>query len=377
MAMVREAKQKIYKYDKSCRFSEKNDLIAYLQEEEAAKKDYICPARDLSVLPDGKTLVMGNNEFRMIDLFHLQLASALKIPMQYYNAMRFEKPDLLAKNVNSWLSTIDKNYMLRTVAGKARALLSDSYCRIDNLEVVSAVLSAMSDVEEQDIECNLDFQFARMNDEKLYLRFVSGRERICASDRLAVGFVVSNSETGRGAVSIRTVLYTFSCSNGMLIGSDYFRERKTHVGNASQTFNENWEITTITDNRAFTSKLKDMILCAIDEERFGRIVDKLAESAKTHITGCVNDVIKAVGKEYELRVYEQEKIFNYLLRGRDLSLYGLSNAVTRYSQDVEDHLRATELEEIGWYIATMETQKWEKINADCAVKVRMLEGERD
>ena len=38
MAMVREAKQKIYKYDKSCRFSEKNDLIAYLQEEEAAKK---------------------------------------------------------------------------------------------------------------------------------------------------------------------------------------------------------------------------------------------------------------------------------------------------------------------------------------------------
>ena len=39
MAMVREAKQKIYKYDKSCRFSEKNDLIAYLQIE---RYDTLC-----------------------------------------------------------------------------------------------------------------------------------------------------------------------------------------------------------------------------------------------------------------------------------------------------------------------------------------------
>ncbi len=148
------------------------------------------------------------------------------------------------------------------------------------------------------------------------------------------------------------------------MGNDYFKERKSHVGLISQNFDKNWEITTITDNKAFTSKLKDMILCAMDEASFGKIVDKLAESAKAHITGCVNDVIKAVGKEYDLRIAEQDEIFKYLLRGRDLSLYGLSNAVTRYSQDVEDHDRAIELEEAGWKIATMEMEKWEKMNVD-------------
>ena len=344
---------------------ELKDLIEELKEQEAEKKDYICPASSLFIRPDGEklTLVMGNNEFSMTDLFHRQLASVLDIPARYYHMMQFNKPKLLAENVNAWLSTTNKNYMIRTISGKARAFLSDRYRRIDNLEVVSAVFRAVEDVEDlEDSDFNL--LFGMFTDNRLYLGFVSNRERKCVDDRIRVGFVLSNSKVGLGAVSIRVLLYTFACSNGMIVGNDYFKERKSHVGLISQNFDKNWEITTITDNKAFTSKLKDMILCAMDEASFGKIVDKLAESAKAHITGCVNDVIKAVGKEYDLRIAEQDEIFKYLLRGRDLSLYGLSNAVTRYSQDVEDHDRAIELEEAGWKIATMEMEKWEKMNVD-------------
>lgn len=341
---------------------ELKDLIEELKEQEAEKKDYICPASSLFIRPDGEklTLVMGNNEFSMTDLFHRQLASVLNIPARYYHMMQFYKPKLLAEKVNAWLSTTNKNYMIRTISGKARAFLSDRYRRIDNLEVASAVFRAVEDLEDSDV----NLLFGMFTDNRLYLGFVSNRERKCVDDRIRVGFVLSNSEVGLGAVSIRVLLYTFACSNGMIVGTDYFKERKSHVGLISQNFDKNWEITTITDNKAFTSKLKDMILCAMDEASFGKIVDKLAESAKAHITGCVNDVIKAVGKEYDLRIAEQDEIFKYLLRGRDLSLYGLSNAVTRYSQDVEDHERAIELEEAGWKIATMEMEKWEKMNVD-------------
>ena len=58
----------------------------------------------------------------------------------------------------------------------------------------------------------------------------------------------------------------------------------------------------------------------------------------------------------------QEGILKYLIAGGDLSMYGLSNAVTRVSQDVESYDRATTLEGIGWQVATMEPAQWKQIN---------------
>ena len=45
-----------------------------------------------------------------------------------------------------------------------------------------------------------------------------------------------------------------------------------------------------------------------------------------------------------------------------IGVYGLSNAVTRTSQDVASYDRATTLEGIGWQVATMEPQQWKQIN---------------
>jgi len=39
----------------------------------------------------------------------------------------------------------------------------------------------------------------------------------------------------------------------------------------------------------------------------------------------------------------------------DLSLYGMSQAITRYSQQVESYTEATEYEEIGWKVLDMST----------------------
>ncbi|MFR4165208.1 MAG: DUF932 domain-containing protein, partial [Dorea formicigenerans] len=50
----------------------------------------------------------------------------------------------------------------------------------------------------------------------------------------------------------------------------------------------------------------------------------------------------------------------------DLTLYGLSNAVTRHSQDVESYDRASELESIGYSILTMPPRQWSRINRAAA-----------
>ena len=44
------------------------------------------------------------------------------------------------------------------------------------------------------------------------------------------------------------------------------------------------------------------------------------------------------------------------------TLYGLSNAVTRFSQDVDSYDRATALEGIGYNILSMPRQQWNRIN---------------
>ena len=93
------------------------------------------------------------------------------------------------------------------------------------------------------------------------------------------------------------------------------------------------------------------------------IIGKLQDSTRALISGKVQDVVELTSKNYGFNQTEQESILDYLIRGGDMSLYGLSNAVTRMSQDVESYDRATELESIGWDIVTMEPAKWKEINA--------------
>lgn len=110
-------------------------------------------------------------------------------------------------------------------------------------------------------------------------------------------------------------------------------------------------------------KLRDTTMAAIEEARFAQIVGKLQDSTQAKITGRVQDVIELTGKAYDLNQPEQDNILNYLIQGGDLSLYGLSNAITRASQDVESYDRATTLEGIGCQVATMEPAQWKEINA--------------
>jgi hypothetical protein len=55
-------------------------------------------------------------------------------------------------------------------------------------------------------------------------------------------------------------------------------------------------------------------------------------------------------------------VLQHLVEGNDLTLYGLSNAVTRYSQDVPSYDRASELEAIGYNVLSMGQRQWNRLN---------------
>ena len=345
-----------------------HEVLAELQYQNNMKRDYIAPAQALRLSEDGGNIILDNNDvqevFGATDLFHRQIGAALNIPAKYYDLMKAQKPELLAENVNSWLYERDQEYMIRSMdygSGRvARAFLSDRYRRIDNLEVASTVLPLFAGQPDMEVVS------CEVTENRLHLKIVNHRleAEVVPGDLVQAGVVISNSEVGLGAVSVQPLVYRLVCTNGMVCND--FGERRAHVGRQAKALEDSFHLytdeTIQAEDKAFMLKLRDTTLAAIEETRFAMIVGRLRESTNIRITGRIRHVVELTGKTYDLNQPEQDNILNYLISGGDLSLYGLSNAITRASQDVDSYDRATALEGIGWQVATMEPAQWKEIN---------------
>lgn len=349
------------------------EMLTELKRQSHEKRDFIVPPQSMVMAENGQEIIMEgkgdtyDSHFGMTDLFHRQLGSALKIGAPYYDLMRTQKPELLAENVNAWLVDRDNNFMLRTMDygdGKnrvARALLSERYRRIDNLEIATALLPMVMGQKGYEIAS------CEITESRMYIKIVFHLKtyEVVPGDFVEFGIIISNSEVGQGSVFVRPFMNRLVCTNGMVINE--LGERKHHVGRTAKSSDDSYELysdaTIEAEDKAFLMKLQDVERAALDESRYPLIVSKLQEAADAKLTGHVQEVVELASKSYGFSQTEQENILDQLIRGGDMSLYGLSNAVTRASQDVESYDRATEMESLGWKIATMPQTQWKEMNA--------------
>ena len=113
--------------------------------------------------------------------------------------------------------------------------------------------------------------------------------------------------------------------------------------------------------------MRDTVAAAVDQARFAKVIDRMKEAREAAMnTQDIPNLIQLAGKEFGITENERGGVLQHLIEGKDLSLYGLSNAVTRYSQDVDSYDRATELEGIGYKILTMHPRIWKSINQAAA-----------
>ena len=155
------------------------EVLVELNRQNKAKQDFISPAQGMRLREDGRTFEINHltsnqqEVFGTTPLFHRQVASSLGIPAKYYDLMQAQKPTLLAENVNAWFGDKSNSYMVRSMdygAGQvARALLSERYRRIDNLEVASAVLPLFAGSDQYDVVSS------EVTEHRLYLKVVSKR----------------------------------------------------------------------------------------------------------------------------------------------------------------------------------------------------------
>lgn len=301
--------------------------------------------------------------FGVSAIAHTQLAGFLDIPMPYYERMRALAPDLLAQNANAWLQRSSGRRLIRTTLDddarpQVRAFLSDRYRPLDNAQLLEAVLPQLAAQGTRIISTEI-------TEKRLYVKAVS--ERITAEvrpgDVVMAGVVVTNSEIGFGALAIQPLTYTLKCANGLIAEDATLRQH--HVGRRHGDPGDidirdliSDEARTA-DDRAFFLKVRDITKAALDVDLFRRQVERLQQAAKTPITSNHLDrVVEITAKRFGLSEDEGVGVLAHLVRGGDLSQWGLSSAVTRFSQDVDDYDRATDLERIGGRLIELPQDAW-------------------
>lgn len=323
-----------------------------LQEERAGMKDYVANTKKLKfeTANGSSTLLMEEQpdtftRFGVTELAHRQMADRLKIPYKYYELMRVNQPELLDTNVNTWLFNKPENRMIRTLFGNVRAFLSDRYQRIDNLELAYRIVKVMGENQSWAVGS------CEVTDTRLYVKVVSDRLKteVVPGDVVQAGFVVSNSEVGLGSVKIEPLVYRLVCKNGLIV-QDRVHQRY-HVGQRCLETEFGTELfrdeTIKTDQRAYFMKIEDILRGALNAELFENTVERMRQAKTKRIEADPVETVKVLADSYKFTEAEQMQVGAHYLAGSDYTQYGLVNAVTRASQDIDDYNRATEFEKFG------------------------------
>lgn len=68
--------------------------------------------------------------------------------------------------------------------------------------------------------------------------------------------------------------------------------------------------------------------------------------------------VEVLAQRYTLNDVERSGVLRHLITEGELSGYGLVNAVTHYSQEIDDYDRATEFEALGGKLIELGTAEW-------------------
>jgi hypothetical protein len=390
-----------------------DDLVTVLKDEHSRKHDIVVPATKIRA-KDGDLIVAGaeteitldgvstvDGRYRPTRVCDEGIAGKLDIPTKYLGRLRAEALDLYDANVNGWLRgrTIhraagpevirpadSRSFLLRCFrggdgTGVARALLSDSYRAMDNLDVLTAALQGVRDsgTEIEVRSCDLterrmyvdvfapqvaamapvllagyrnpfadpevdatrqhgrDLQAWRETGERTGLGQVATGEPI-----VFAGFRISNSEVGGGAFSIVPRLLIQICTNGMTIQQDAIRN--VHLGAKLDAGLIQWSAETHRKSLdLITAKARDAVATFLDGDYLTGTLGRIEEQAGKPVT-APTDAIKTVGKALGFTQAEQDGVLDHFIRGGQMTAGGVLNAITSFSQTIPDADRADAVE---------------------------------
>jgi hypothetical protein len=340
---------------------------------------------------DGVTSAAGT--YRPTAVADEGLADKLGISLAYLRRLRSSRPDLWDANVNGWLHgndlagfpADDRKFLVRLFQpdgdglGVARAVLSDSYKVIDNLDALMATLDGIRQAGAEVVFDGLD-----LTERRLYARVVAPSIRALAPELLAgyrspfggrmyvpgggwtpeqaraaaaregrgyapgtepvlfAGFVISNSEVGDGAWSITPRIVAEICGNGLQITADV--TRAIHLGTRQTEGIIRYSADTMDKELALiTARARDAVATFLSAGYLKAKIGDLERKAGvpvTHPELAVQRVAKAAKFSDEMT----DAILGHFIRGGQLTAGGVMQAVTSVAQTLDDADAAHDLE---------------------------------
>ncbi len=356
------------------------ELAAELARQANSKRDFLVSSQALRVRSNGHTDLVVGEPYAMNEVAHQGLAEYLGIPRAFYDRLRQAAGELrvpvldqdprAALDDHPLFDVVvdrllrakgDERRLIRTLDGTARAVLSDSFNPdLDNLDVfrvAAGIIEAHGLGPEHVVS-------AEVTERRLYLKVVSpklqadirpenltGRhgEHYFLKEPQVVqaGFILSNSEVGLGSLKVQQVIYKLQCTN-LWIKEEAYRQR--HIGRSLEADTDG--VVYRSDTRAAEAatrllKLRDHVDAVLNEETFRALVGAMQESTAVRLEGSIEKVVEVTARRFGLADDERTAVLKNLIEGADLSLWGLSNAITATAAHVPSYDRATELEAIG------------------------------
>ncbi len=348
------------------------ELAQELDRQNDAKRDFLADTRKMEVkveapIQDPETgephgavpkLHLGDQSLSMTDNFGSQMSAKLRIPKQYYDRMRTSAPVLFAENVNHWLKTEPEKRMVRTLDGSARAFLSDRYRALDNYDLLQTALPIVTEHKCEVISCEV-------TENRMYLKaLIPGLEAaIKVGDVVKAGIVISNSEVGAGSLRVEPFTYRLICTNGMISQSAL---RRYHVGRRNGTdMQDIMEVlsdkTKQISDAAFWMQVQDVIKAAFKRELFDAVIANLKAATERPINGDPVAAVQLVKKNYGFTDEQGSAILKNLIKGGDLTQWGIANAVTATANTMSDYETATTFERTGGKIIELPQTDWKRI----------------
>ncbi|PXX53425.1 hypothetical protein DFR70_12736 [Nocardia tenerifensis] len=397
----------------SARHMSLQDMVPLLNHQQAAKVDVVAPASALrsvdgtielfGVTPvvDDRGVTAVDGRYRPTGSADGQIAAKLDIPVRYLRRLRDDaRLDLYDSNVNGLLhgradvadpEPDDRSFLLRLFTaptpdqpGVLRALLSDRYGIIDNLDVLAAVLDGIHavDVDAEIRSCDLTESsmhckvyapqmsalaptflahyrtpFANPELEAERQRVAGHLERvrpIASAEGLGyepgcepvvfAGFRFSNDETGHRAVTLTPEVVIQICGNGLTM--PMFSSTRRHIGDQLE-IGQAWSQDTYRKKLAvITAETRDKVAEWLSAEFFTARVEELEHQAATPVHQPER-TMEVLTKRLGFTETERAGILSHFIAGGQLTAAGIANAVTSYSQTVPNPVRADSLDDLA------------------------------
>jgi hypothetical protein len=278
---------------------------------------------------------------------HEQVSQKTPIGSRYYKHMLATDPELLCANVNRWWQRQPQKRMVRAEMtpenghkplGFARAFLSNSYRRLDNLEVCDAMLPMLTDADSP-----WNITQAGITDIAVHIEAkaptVCGEVRVGEPVMLAVK--IQTGEVGNRALTAQAGMYTLKCSNLLMVPS--WCQRQVHLGRAENEFVELLsEATLRKEDQLVIDKMRDVVAAMHDVERFAALLATAQASADRDQAGLKSPVhaTQLLARDAQLTEAEGVLVWNEMMKEGDPTIWGLTSALTATSRGLEFERKA-------------------------------------